>query len=136
MSDAPSGSSAVAVRLNWWESVASVYVSIVWFVGAEFEIALDDEFVVSVDIVAQLVATALCSQIISSDGPKFEDASVLAVSPEITVVFLNHLQVLAPVFSVSESGSLHEPALQVNVSFVYAGSGVMLGAPRVDAASG
>ena len=126
MSDAPSGSSAVAVMLNWWESVASVYVSIVWFSGAEFEIALDDEFSIATEPV-HVVAVAVCSQMITSVALKNEDANVLAVSPEIAEPFQNHLHVLAPSFSVSLSASDHVPGLHVSVDVVVGEPGVMLG---------
>ena len=103
--------------------------------GAVFWIVTEVELVVSVEPV-HVLATAVCSQIIESPFTKLDEARVCDVAPPITPSFLYHFHVHAPVFSVSPSGSDHEPGLQVNVELVFGNAGVILGAPSVGAWSG
>ena len=103
-------------------------------VGAMFEIVIDEEFVVALEF-AHVEFVANSSQIITSVFANCP-ANVLAVCPPITVLFLNHLKVLEPTASVSESESLNEPMLQSRVSDLFAGFGVIDGAVRDEAMSG
>ena len=101
--------------------------------GPVFEITTADELVVALEVV-QVVFVANSWQIIESpftNPPEYVDVVTPVVAP-----FLYQSQVRPAMFSVSESKSENAPALQVKIEVMYAGFGVMLGAPKEAAWSG
>ncbi len=109
----PSASSAEVMAVNTW-AVVELEKLMVTLTGLVLTIVVALELLLVVEVV-QVVAVAFSWHLMFAPIYPAGITQVLEVAPPIAVVPLYHCQVLAPVFSESESMSVNVPALQVRV---------------------